>query len=105
VRYISTRGEAPRLGFSEAMLVGLARDGGLYTPLKPPLASPAEIRALSGLSYAEAATRLIAPFVDDEIDRAELAALAEWWKKHDAAERYTMIDGERVRRIYTKKWK
>jgi threonine synthase len=77
VRYISTRGEAPNLGFSEVMLTGLARDGGLYAPLTPPRASPAEIRALSGLSYAEAATRLIAPFVDDEIDRAELAALAE----------------------------
>jgi threonine synthase len=77
VRYISTRGEAPRLDFSEAMLVGLARDGGLYTPLTPPLASLAEIRALSGLSYPEAATRLIEPYVGDEIDHAELAALAE----------------------------
>jgi hypothetical protein len=37
-------------------------------------------------------------------DPAELAALAEWWKKHDSAERYTIIDGQRVRRIYTKKW-
>jgi threonine synthase len=77
VRYISTRGEAPKLGFSEAMLVGLARDGGLYTPLTPPLASPAEIRALSGLPYPKAASRLIEPFVGDEIDHAELAALAE----------------------------
>jgi threonine synthase len=77
VRYISTRGEAPRLGFSEAMLAGLARDGGLYTPLTPPTASPAEIRALAGLSYAEAAARLVEPFVGDEIDHAELAALAE----------------------------
>jgi threonine synthase len=95
VRYISTRGEAPRLGFSEAMLVGLARDGGLYTPLKPPLASPAEIRALSGLSYAEAATRLVEPFVDDEIDRAELAALAEdayAGFRHAAAAPLTQLD-------------
>ncbi len=77
MRYISTRGEAPTLGFSEAMLAGLARDGGLYTPLTPPTSSPAEIRALAGLSYAEAATRLVEPFVGDEIDHAELAALAE----------------------------
>jgi threonine synthase len=77
VRYISTRGEAPSLGFSEAMLAGLARDGGLYTPLTPPLLLPAEIRALAGVRYAEAATRLIEPFVGDEIDHAELEALAE----------------------------
>ena len=76
MRYISTRGEAPTLGFSEAMLAGLARDGGLYTPLTAPRSTPAEIRALAGLSYAAAATRLIEPFVGDEIDPAELAALA-----------------------------
>ena len=31
-RYISTRGEAPALGFCDVMLAGLARDGGLYVP-------------------------------------------------------------------------
>ena len=31
-RYISTRGEAPVLGFCDVMLTGLARDGGLYVP-------------------------------------------------------------------------
>ncbi|MGO4869238.1 MAG: threonine synthase [Roseiarcus sp.] len=77
MRYISTRGEAPKLGFSEAMLAGLARDGGLYTPLTTPRLTPAEIRALAGLSYAEAATRLMRPFIGLEIDHTELAALAE----------------------------
>jgi threonine synthase len=32
MRYISTRGAAPVLTFEEAMLTGLARDGGLYVP-------------------------------------------------------------------------
>ena len=32
MRYISTRGEAPVLGFADALLAGLARDGGLYLP-------------------------------------------------------------------------
>jgi threonine synthase len=32
MRYISTRGQAPALSFEEAMLSGLARDGGLYVP-------------------------------------------------------------------------
>jgi len=29
MRYISTRGNAPTLSFEQAMLTGLARDGGL----------------------------------------------------------------------------
>ncbi|HTC02725.1 MAG TPA: hypothetical protein VK749_04945, partial [Xanthobacteraceae bacterium] len=32
MQHVSTRGEAPPLGFAEAMLAGLARDGGLYVP-------------------------------------------------------------------------
>ena len=32
VRYVSTRGEAPPLGFIDVTLAGLARDGGLYVP-------------------------------------------------------------------------
>ena len=32
MKYISTRGAAPVLSFEEAMLTGLARDGGLYVP-------------------------------------------------------------------------
>ena len=32
MEYISTRGEAPVLGFRDALLAGLARDGGLYVP-------------------------------------------------------------------------
>lgn len=31
MKYISTRGNAPVLSFEEAMLTGLARDGGCFT--------------------------------------------------------------------------
>ena len=65
MRYISTRGEAPVLGFGEAMLTGLARDGGLYVPETIPTLSADEIRALGGLSYEEAAFRVMRPFVGD----------------------------------------
>ncbi len=37
MRYVSTRGAAPVLGFGEAMLTGLARDGGLYVPESVPV--------------------------------------------------------------------
>ncbi|WP_428029175.1 threonine synthase [Ancylobacter sp.] len=64
MRYISTRGEAPVLAFSDALLAGLARDGGLYVPEIFPVLAPPEIAALAGRSYAEVAGRVIAPFVD-----------------------------------------
>ena len=55
VKYISTRGEAPSLGFCDALLAGLGRDGGLYVPNKWPSFSKKEIRALRGKSYQEIA--------------------------------------------------
>jgi threonine synthase len=71
MRYISTRGEAPELGFRDAMLSGLARDGGLYLPMSWPRLSPADIRALRGLEYSELAIRVLRPFIGDEIDAAD----------------------------------
>ncbi|MBV1866667.1 MAG: threonine synthase [Marinosulfonomonas sp.] len=63
MRYISTRGQAPALTFEEAMLTGLARDGGLYVPETIPQMSPGDISALAGLSYEEVAYRVMRPFV------------------------------------------
>jgi threonine synthase len=77
LRYISTRGQAPTLGFLDAMLAGLARDGGLYAPAAPPRMTPGEIRALAGLRYAEAASRLISPFVEGELAPEQLAEITE----------------------------
>jgi len=67
MEYISTRGQAPRLGFSDALLTGLARDGGLYLPAEWPQFSAADIRAMRGLTYPQLATRLLTPFIGDEI--------------------------------------
>jgi threonine synthase len=65
MRYVSTRGKAPALSFEEAMLAGLARDGGLYVPEAIPLMSRADIAALAGLSYEDAAFRVMRPFIGD----------------------------------------
>jgi threonine synthase len=48
MRYVSTRGQAPVLGFGDAMLTGLARDGGLYVPESVPTLTHDEIAALRG---------------------------------------------------------
>ena len=75
LRYISTRGDAPALGFEDVLLTGLARDGGLYLPETWPTFSPDEISAMAGLSYPELALVVMTPFVGEEIPEAEFAEL------------------------------
>jgi len=72
MKYISTRGNAPVLSFEDAMLAGLARDGGLYVPETVPRMTSADIISMAGLSYAEIAFRVIQPFVGDSFSEAEL---------------------------------
>ena len=67
MNYVSTRGQAPELGFSDALLAGLARDGGLYVPKEWPVLSADEIRGLRGLPYPDLAIRLLTPFLGGEI--------------------------------------
>ena len=71
MRYISTRGQAPCLSFEQAMLTGLARDGGLYLPERIPQMPPEEIRALEGVPYEEAAFRVMRPFIGDAFTDTE----------------------------------
>src|SRR6478736_1109681 len=75
-RYISTRGEAPELGFCDVMLTGLARDGGLYVPATWPQLSPDAIAGFFGRPYWEVAVEVIRPFVAGEISDAELGRMA-----------------------------
>ena len=72
MKYVSTRGEAPDLGFEDVLLTGLARDGGLYVPESAPTLA---VRDMAGLDYAELAASVLAPFVDDAIGRADLERL------------------------------
>lgn len=71
MRYISTRGQAPALTFEDAMLTGLASDGGLYVPETIPTMSADDIAALAGLSYEEVAFRVMKPFIGETFTDAE----------------------------------
>lgn len=87
MKYISTRGQAPVLSFEDAILAGLATDGGLYVPETLPQFSQEEIASWAGLSYQELAFKVMAPFVDGEIpddDLRELIAKTYSTFRHDA---------------------
>ncbi|HWL46054.1 MAG TPA: threonine synthase [Ilumatobacter sp.] len=63
MRYVSTRGTAPELGFADVLLAGLANDGGLYVPATWPA-----LPDLTGLtSYADIAAAVMGPYVGDEL--------------------------------------
>ncbi|MET3559750.1 threonine synthase [Bartonella japonica] len=70
MKYISTRGEAPALGFTETIMTGLASDGGLYLPERFPQLSFDALRALRGQSYTTIAKTILWPFVNNEIEYA-----------------------------------
>ena len=76
MRYVSTRGEAPELSFEDALLAGLARDGGLYVPKTWPRVSPETIAGFAGKPFPEVAVALLEPYMGGSISRAELMALA-----------------------------
>jgi threonine synthase len=75
VRYVSTRGEAPPLGFVEATLTGLARDGGLYVPETWPRLDASVIAGFAGRPYAEVAVEVLRPFVGGAIADHDLARM------------------------------
>lgn len=77
MRYVSTRGEAPALGFSDVVLAGLARDGGLYLPESWPELTHDEIAGFAGSSYSAIAFSIISRFTGNEIARPALSKIVE----------------------------
>ncbi|MBM3561102.1 MAG: threonine synthase, partial [Alphaproteobacteria bacterium] len=76
MRYVSTRGTAPALDFSDALLAGLASDGGLYVPESWPSLAPAEIAVLDDMPFADAVARVMAPLAAPSIDEGALRDMA-----------------------------
>ncbi|MBL4599659.1 MAG: threonine synthase [Rhizobiaceae bacterium] len=77
MKYVSTRGNAPALGFCDVLLTGLARDGGLYVPEEWPTLDENSIRSLAGKPYAEIAKIVLAPFVEGEIPDAKFNKIVD----------------------------
>lgn len=76
MRYISTRGEAPSVSFLDAVLAGLAPDGGLYVPETWPSMSDAFLFRASLGHHAGAAVRVLDAFAGEEIGHVDLATIA-----------------------------
>lgn len=86
MRYISTRGGVTGLSFCDAVMMGLATDGGLLVPESIPDIRD-ELTDLSGMSYPAIARRIMSHFIDD-IPEEELGELID--------RSYGTFDDERV---------
>ncbi|HEY9078445.1 threonine synthase [Magnetovibrio sp.] len=75
MKYISTRGNAPKLAFDDVLLTGLARDGGLYLPESWPQFSAADLAEMKDMSYVDLAVKVMLPFVEDVVSREELTQI------------------------------
>lgn len=76
MKYISTRGGIEPIAFKDAVMMGLATDGGLLLPERFPGISADELENWRTLSYQELAFRIISLFVGD-IPPADLKGLIE----------------------------
>ena len=76
MKYVSTRGDETKRGFSDILLEGLAPDGGLYLPAHYPQIDAATLSEWRGLSYAELAFEILSLYIDD-IPPADLRALVD----------------------------
>ena len=70
--HISTRGEAPRLSFTDALLAGLARDGGLYVPESWPVLDPGTIASFAGMPYGVVAKAVLGALTGGDLPAADL---------------------------------
>lgn len=75
MRYISTRGQTEKVSFKDAVMMGLAEDGGLLLPEAVPSVAE-KLDHLSSLSYQELAFEIISLFTDD-IPEKDLRSLIE----------------------------
>lgn len=77
MKYVSTRGRAPVLGFEDVLLQGLARDGGLYLPEAWPQISTENIAAMAGRPYAEVAKTVLRPFAAEAIGESDFGEMID----------------------------
>jgi len=76
MKYQSTRGQIRDIPFKQAVMMGLAEDGGLLLPESIPQLTPGDLDALSKLAYPELAFQVMSYFIED-IPAADLKSMID----------------------------
>ena len=77
IKYYSTNLKSPEVSFSEALLKGLAPDGGLYLPSSIPSISTGELSDFSSREYYEIAFYVLNKLIGSEIDKSDLLRICK----------------------------
>lgn len=77
IQYSSTNLKAPKVSFGDALLKGLAPDGGLYMPESIPQLTKEEIASFSAMEYHEIAYYVLSRFLHDAIPADILAKMTK----------------------------
>ncbi len=76
MKYISTRGGISPISFSDAIMMGLATDGGLIIPEKIPDVTD-KLGSWSALAYPDLAREILSIFVGDDIPPEDLTRIVQ----------------------------
>jgi threonine synthase len=77
ILFYSTNRKTPFVGFSQALLKGIAPDGGLFMPQRIPVIDPASLEKYSGFPYHEIAFDISLRFLEGQIPDAELKRIVK----------------------------
>lgn len=77
MRYISTRGGVKPIGFAQAVMMGLATDGGLLLPAEFPSLDSATLKEWAGMRFSDLAVEVMLPYVVGDLSREELTDLVD----------------------------
>jgi threonine synthase len=96
LRFTSTRGHAPATGIDDALVAGLAPDGGLYVPE----AFPAVDFSAPATTIADTALRTLAPYFGDSSIRDRLDRICASAFSFDAPLRALSGDGDHLLELF-----
>ncbi|MBU0674993.1 MAG: threonine synthase [Proteobacteria bacterium] len=102
MKYLSTRGGITPIPFSEAVMMGLATDGGLLLPEKIEPVADKTIVAWQGLSYQELAFEVMSRFIDDipAPDLRDLINRSYATFSHPEITPLVAVDGMRIMELF-----
>ncbi len=77
MRYISTRGGVKPVSFNQAVMMGLATDGGLLLPESIPTVDRDTLRRWATLTFQQLAVEVMGLYIGDDVDHDDLVKLVD----------------------------
>ncbi len=86
MKYISTRGASAPVTAEQAILTGIAPDGGLYLPESVPVFSKEDLAEIAASDYRSAALKVLRPYLLSFTDDELVSCVGEAYARFDTSE-------------------